>query len=96
MERPALSYDRINRGSLFIPSNTVSILGGIQPGKLAAYIRDAGSGDKDDGFISRFQLMVYPDVDQPYQRVDRRPDTQAQEKAYGLFQKLVNLDAAAA
>ncbi|HKM53675.1 MAG TPA: YfjI family protein [Isosphaeraceae bacterium] len=89
------SYDRINRGSLFIPSNTVSILGGIQPGKLAAYIRDAGSGDKDDGFISRFQLMVYPDVDQPYQRVDRRPDTQAQEKAYGLFQKLANLDAAA-
>jgi putative DNA primase/helicase len=91
----SFSYDRIGRGSLFIPSNTVSILGGIQPGKLAAYIREAASGDKDDGLISRFQLLVYPDVDQPYKRVDREPDTQAQEQAYQLFQKLAYLDYAA-
>ena len=86
------SYDRIGRGSLFIPSNTVSILGGIQPGKLAAYIRGAGSGENDDGLISRFQLAVYPDVDQPFINVDRWPDTQAKNRAYAVFTSLASLD----
>ena len=86
------SYDRIGRGSLFIPSNTVSILGGIQPGKLAAYIRRAGSGENDDGLISRFQLAVYPDVDQPFVNVDRWPDTEAKNRAYAVFEKLALLD----
>ena len=86
------SYDRIGRGSLFIPSNTVSILGGIQPGKLAAYIRGAGSGENDDGLISRFQLAVYPDVDQPFINVDGWPDTQAKNRAYAVFTSLASLD----
>jgi putative DNA primase/helicase len=86
------SYDRIGRGSLFIPSNTVSILGGIQPGKLAAYIRGAGSGENDDGLISRFQLMVYPDIDRPYRHVDRWPDAEAKNLAYDVFKMLASLD----
>lgn len=86
------SYDRIGRGSLFIPSNTVSVLGGIQPGRLAAYIRSRGSGEDDDGFISRFQLAVYPDTGQPYEHVDRWPDAPAKELAWGVFQRLDALD----
>ena len=86
------SYDRIGRGSLFIPSNTVSILGGIQPGRLSAYIRGFGSGENDDGLISRFQLAVYPDTDQPFSHVDRWPDTEAKNQAYAVFEKLASLD----
>ncbi len=86
------SYDRIGRGSLFIPSNTVSVLGGIQPGRLAAYIRDAGSGENDDGLISRFQLAVYPDVDKPFINIDRWPDTLAKNRAYAVFKSLAALD----
>jgi Protein of unknown function (DUF3987) len=86
------TYDRIGRGSLFIPSNTLSMLGGIQPGLLAAYIRSMASGEHDDGLISRFQLAVYPDVDQPFKNVDRWPDAHAQQQAYAVFEKLVELD----
>jgi putative DNA primase/helicase len=45
----SFSYDRIERGTVFIDSTTVSILGGIQPGPLARYIRDCASGLHDDG-----------------------------------------------
>jgi putative DNA primase/helicase len=86
------SYDRIARGTLFIPSVTVSVLGGIQPSRLAAYIRSKGSGENDDGLIARFQLAVYPEVDQPYVHVDRRPDTDAKNRAYQVFQVLDTLD----
>ena len=40
----------------------VSLLGGIQPRPLAAYLRETFGRGKDDGLIQRFQLLVYPDV----------------------------------
>jgi hypothetical protein len=89
------TYDRIGRGTLPIESNTISILGGIQPGKLAAYIREYGSGDDDDGFIPRFQLAVYPDTDQPFVNVDEWPNTEAKNRAYAVFKVLADLDPAA-
>lgn len=84
-------YDRIGRGSLYIPTNTISILGGIQPGRLASYIRRSGSGDNDDGLISRFQLAVYPDIDRPYVHVDRYPEVEAKQIAYNAFLALDSL-----
>ena len=40
----------------------MSILGGVQPGKLAEYVRSAVRGGfSDDGLIQRLQLAVYPD-----------------------------------
>ena len=86
------SYDRIGRGSLFIPSNTVGVLGGIQPGKISSYIRGCASGENDDGLISRIQILVYPDTDKPYKHVDRSPDTEAKNRAYEVFRKLAHLD----
>jgi putative DNA primase/helicase len=86
------TYDRIGRGSVFIASNTISILGGIQPSKLAAYIRGAASGENDDGLISRFQLAVYPDINQPYRHVDRWPNSEAKNRVYAVFQALDTLD----
>jgi putative DNA primase/helicase len=85
-------YDRIGRGHIFIPSTTVSILGGIQPGRLSAYIRETASGVNDDGLISRFQLMVYPDVNQPFVNVDRWPNTDAKNRAYQVFKDLDTID----
>jgi putative DNA primase/helicase len=88
------SYDRIGRGSLFIPSNTLSVLGGIQPGRLAAYIRSRGSGANDDGLICRYQLALYPDIDRPYKHVDRWPDTAQKNRAHEVFRALAALDPA--
>jgi hypothetical protein len=52
------------------------------------------SGMNDDGLISRFQLMVYPDVGQPFVNVDRWPDSKAKSRAYRVFQSLNSLDPA--
>src|SRR5205823_14732586 len=51
--------DRITRGSLFAEACCLSMLGGIQPGRLRSYLVDAlRDGPSNDGLIQRFQLMV--------------------------------------
>ncbi len=40
----------------------MSMLGGIQPGRLRSYLADAlHDGPSNDGLIQRFQLLVWPD-----------------------------------
>jgi putative DNA primase/helicase len=70
----------------------MSILGGIQPGPLASYLRAAiKGGNGDDGLMQRFQLMVYPDDPGGWQNVDRWPDTVAKNRAFTIFQKTASL-----
>lgn len=73
----------------------MSIIGGIQPGPLGGYLREATKNGKgDDGLIQRFQLMVYPDVSRNWINVDQWPDTEAKNQAYGVFTMLDRLDPA--
>jgi putative DNA primase/helicase len=88
------AYDRIGRGTIIIPNVCMSIFGGIQPGPLARYLRAAVSGDEADGFIPRFQLLVYPDPPASWTKVDRWPDTKAKTRAYSVFQALASIDPA--
>ena len=90
----AYVYDRIERGTLHIPAGCVAVLGGIQPGPLHAYLREAFAHghEQDDGFIQRFQLMVWPDVLAEWQHVDRWPDTEAKNMAFTIFRQLATLD----
>jgi hypothetical protein len=86
------TYDRISRGTLDIESLCVSIIGCIQPGKLASIARAAIiGGNDDDGFIQRFQLAVYPDHKQQLYIVDRRPDNDARNNAFELMQQIAAL-----
>ncbi len=82
--------DRILRGkNRHIDAVCLALLGGIQPGKLRAYIHDAVSGGAgDDGLLQRFGLLVWPDVDKDWRKVDRWPDTEAKRQAFETFQKL--------
>lgn len=82
--------DRILRGrNLHIVAVCLSVLGGIQPGKLQAYIHDAVSGGAgDDGLLQRFGLLVWPDVVGEWRNVDRWPDTDAKRQAFETFQRL--------
>lgn len=86
----AYTFDRIGRGrNLHIPAVCLSLLGGIQPGKLQAYIHDAVSGGAaDDGLLQRFGLLVWPDVGREWCNVDRFPDTAAKNAAFETFQRL--------
>lgn len=79
-------YDRIGRGRLVIPHVCISLFGTIQPGPLTQVIKASGEKSKQrDGFISRFQLLVYPDST-PYKRVDRWPDHKAKDRAFDVFE----------
>jgi putative DNA primase/helicase len=91
-----LTYDRIERGTVRIPSNTLSILGGIQPDLLMGYVREAVRGGAGaDGLIQRFQLFVWPDVSKEWRNVDRWPDTKAKNEAFAVFEYLDGLTAEA-
>lgn len=87
------TVDRIARGSISIPALCISILGGIQPGPLARYVLDAQTADSagNDGLLQRFQLLVWPDVAREYHHVDRWPNKEAKDQAYGLYRRLANL-----
>ncbi|MBC6941930.1 MAG: DUF3987 domain-containing protein [Xanthomonadales bacterium] len=59
----SFDFDRISRGTTRIEACAVSIMGGVQPGKLAEYVRGSiKDGAADDGLIQRFQMSIYPDL----------------------------------
>ena len=71
------------------------MLGGIQPGKVQSYVREAVTGGAgDDGLLQRFGLTVWPDVKQEFVYVDRLPDMAAKEAAWAVFERLNQLQPA--
>ncbi len=89
------SYDRIMRGTIDIDAACVSMIGTIQPSRLAEYVIGAVKGGSgDDGLIQRFQLTVWPECPSSWRNVDRWPDTQAKAQAYAVVCRLDELVAA--
>lgn len=87
------TYDRIGRGTIDILAVTLAIIGTLQPSKLAPYVYDSlHGGSNDDGFLQRFQLLVYPDVSKTWKYVDRYPDTDKKNAVYEVYQKIVSGD----
>ncbi|MHB1991001.1 YfjI family protein [Metallibacterium scheffleri] len=81
--------DRIGRGTVRIEACAVSVLGGIQPGKLADYVRGAVKGGMgDDGLMQRFQLAVYPDLPASWRYRDAAPNAACEMRAHETFQRL--------
>jgi hypothetical protein len=85
------TYDRIGRGTVEIDHCTVSMIGGIQPSRLAPIIRGAISGLNNDGLIQRLQLAVWPDDVNKWEWVDRPPDAAAREEYTSAFRALRDL-----
>lgn len=88
------TFDRIMRGKgLHIDALCLSIIGGVQPGILAEYVRQAtGGGTGADGLLQRFGLMVYPDISPNWIEIDRKPNVGACEAVKALVDKLNNLN----
>lgn len=83
------TFDRIGRGTVEIEAATVSIIGGIQPGPLTAYLTKALKGGAgDDGLLQRFQLAVWPDLSNTWTPVDRKPNAEARQRASELFLRM--------
>ncbi len=84
--------DRIGRGSLHIPALCLSIFGSIQPGPLSQYVRSAVQGGiGDDGFIQRFQVMVWPDPKDSWELVEGINISSLEAPIYRVFEYLNDL-----
>jgi putative DNA primase/helicase len=77
----SFTWDRITRGTVEALNCILSIVGGIQPSRIAPIIHSAINGQIDDGFIQRFQFAVWPDVSKKWKWVDQTPD----EEAYASY-----------
>lgn len=87
------TFDRIGRGTVRIPRVCLAMLGGIQPGRIQSYVREAvGGGAADDGLLQRFGLLVWPDITREFKMVDEWPDTPARQQALAVFERLAALE----
>jgi hypothetical protein len=84
-------YDRIGRGTIAIAKCTLSVVGGVQPSRLAPIIRGAVSGQNNDGLVQRLQLAVWPDDLGKWAWVDRLPNGVAREQYQQAFRDLHDL-----
>ena len=86
------TFDRIGRGTIRIPQVCVSVVGGIQPGPLGAFIANSQAGSKGDhGLLQRFQLFVYPDSLGKWERPTRPRDHNAKNVAFDVYEALDGL-----
>src|SRR5260370_19751447 len=68
------TIDRIGRGTIHVPACCMSMLGGIQPGRLRSYLADAiKAGPNNDGLIQRFPVLEWPHTARGWKYVDRTP-----------------------
>jgi putative DNA primase/helicase len=88
------TQDRITRGlHRHVPHVCLSLLGGIQPARIAPLLRESLATGGGDGFMSRFSLTVWPDNPGAYRRIDRAPDAQARKAVFGVYDRLHALTA---
>lgn len=87
------TYDRIGRGTIHISALCLSLIGGIQPAKLARFVSDAlDGGFAADGLLQRIQLAVWPEDRGDWRLIDRAPHLTARETVHDLFTALDNHD----
>lgn len=83
--------DRIGRGIIHIPFMCLSVFGGIQPGPIASYVSRMRSGDdNDDGFLQRFQVMVWPNSI-PWKPYKSNLDEELERDIKGIYRWLDQL-----
>ncbi|MCD4512791.1 DUF3987 domain-containing protein [Brucella pseudogrignonensis] len=86
------TYDRIGRGTVHIENCTISMIGGVQPSRIAPIVRGAVTGTSNDGLIQRLQLTVWPDPRTSWQWIDRYPDQSAREAYEAVIRDLHELE----
>jgi hypothetical protein len=85
------TYDRIGRGTVHIDHCTLSMIGGVQPSRIAPIVRGAISGVSNDGLIQRLQLAVWPDDFPSWKYTDREPNAAARRAYEKVFRDLHDL-----
>ena len=84
------TFDRVGRGTVYTSHLCLSVFGGLQPARLRQYLADAVTGGAgDDGFVQRFQILVWPDVGPSWEDIDRLPDTRAERRVEEILDRLL-------
>ena len=87
--------DRLGRGHLPIPAMTLTICGGIVPGKMRKYTDEAvGGGEGSDGLLQRFQLLVWPDdaAFPKWKPATSRESVDAKNEAWAVYKRLSEIE----
>jgi putative DNA primase/helicase len=88
------TVDRIGRGTIHVPALCLSVVGGIQPGRLRQYLADAvKDAPGNDGLFQRLQLIAWPDFPKAWTLVDRPPNRDAAERVARVYERLADLSA---
>ncbi len=85
--------DRISRGNLYLPHTCLSLFGNMVPSSMEKHLKEKlyKSGG-NDGFLDRFQLLIYPEPIKNWKRVDRPPNLNEFNKVVKVFEYLDELD----
>ena len=86
------TYDRIGRGTVHIEQCTLSLIGGVQPTRIAPLVRAALGGTNNDGLIQRLQMAVWPDDIGSWEWIDRSPNLLARPAYEDAFKTLHELE----
>ena len=85
------SYERVGRPDIDIPALCVSICGTIQPEPFFDVIQNqARYNGAGDGLVQRFQLLLYPDRPERWRCIDRRPNQEARQVAFQIYQRIAD------
>lgn len=87
----SVKSDRIKRGTTCC-NPCVSVLGGIQPSKLRRYLQGALENLENDGFVQRFQVLVFPDKPKTWALIERARNKEAFERAARIAKNLVSMN----
>jgi hypothetical protein len=83
--------DRVLRGDSLIKPLCASVFGGIQPQKLESYLWKM-QAEGNNGFMQRFQLLVYPDDRPSATYIDQEPDRVARDEVQVIAERLAYCD----
>jgi putative DNA primase/helicase len=88
------TVDRIGRGlDLHVDAVCISMIGGTQPARISQYIAQMRRGARhNDGLIQRYGMLVWPDISQTWENIDRKPDHAASKTAFQVFERLEQMD----
>lgn len=81
----SFNHDTVGRGSRSLDGICLSILGGIQPDVIDREIISMKSGLENDGFIQRFQIVIYPNANSSSGFVDEAMPPEFEKKVKDLI-----------
>lgn len=88
------TFDRITRDSITLTRYQLAVFGGFQPDRIKAYVRQSQNGSsKNDGLLQRFQLLVWPDLSDEFNLIDRPANKQALTRMFQAITSLQQLNA---